>query len=143
MTIRTDKAQTTMDHELIVAERYRWWGVYLIREKRRLRGIAEAVQAEEAAAALKQQTNHLEEQIASDGSETPEELLTRVDTELGMTDALMQLASTESEGIDELDTSEGAIKDKPPIPEDRLRRKLAGRARLLASKQDDTEDEAF
>jgi|GEM_PF-3371444 len=143
MTIRTDKAQTTMDHELIVAERYRWWGVYLIREKRRLRGIAEAVQAEEAAAALKQQTNHLEEQIVSDGSETPEELLTRVDTELDLADALQEMAPTESVEAEEPDTRADAAQDKQPIPEDRLRRKLAGRARLLASKQDDTEDEAF
>jgi hypothetical protein len=33
------------------AERYLWWPIYLIREKRRLAGITEAVQAASAAAA--------------------------------------------------------------------------------------------
>lgn len=32
-----------LDHEHILAERYHWWGVYLVREKRRLSAIAQAV----------------------------------------------------------------------------------------------------
>jgi hypothetical protein len=36
------------------AERYRWWHVYLVREKRRLAGITEAVRAATAAAAAPQ-----------------------------------------------------------------------------------------
>ncbi len=34
------------DHELEAADRMKWWGVFLIREKRRLQGIAAAVQGE-------------------------------------------------------------------------------------------------
>jgi len=54
VTLRTNTLDAHIDHELAVAERYRWWGVYLIREKRRLQGIAQAVQAEQATAALGQ-----------------------------------------------------------------------------------------
>ncbi|MGF1505415.1 MAG: hypothetical protein ACFB51_09880 [Anaerolineae bacterium] len=42
-----------MPHESLVAERYRWWGVYLIREQRRLQAIADAVQAEHAQQAVR------------------------------------------------------------------------------------------
>ncbi len=33
------------EHEVLTAERMKWWGVFLIREKRRLQGIADAVNA--------------------------------------------------------------------------------------------------
>ena len=49
MTNETGKLESYAEHEQTVAGRYKWWGVYLIREKRRLGGIAQAVQAEAAA----------------------------------------------------------------------------------------------
>jgi hypothetical protein len=38
--------QALADHELEAADRMKWWGVFLIREKRRLQGIAAAVQGQ-------------------------------------------------------------------------------------------------
>ena len=43
MTTKTAKIDSYIDHEGPVAERYKWWGVYLVREKRRLQGIAQAI----------------------------------------------------------------------------------------------------
>ncbi len=37
------KPKSIVDQEQATAERYRWWGVYLIREKRRLQAIADAI----------------------------------------------------------------------------------------------------
>ena len=88
------KLEAYADHEGIVAERYRWWGVYLVREKRRLGGIAEAVQAEEAARVTRMGAETLDPTLArEDGEpvETPDELLTRVDAELEMEEALAEL----------------------------------------------------
>ena len=51
MTNAGNRLEAYLEHEGTVAERYKWWGVYLIREKRRLGGIADAVQAGEAARA--------------------------------------------------------------------------------------------
>jgi hypothetical protein len=41
----TDPMDVYLEQEKTAAERYRWWGVYLVRERRRLQGIADAVQA--------------------------------------------------------------------------------------------------
>jgi hypothetical protein len=52
MAGKTDMAGgSPLDFEGTVAVRYRWWGVYLLREKRRLQAIADAVALSEAAAA--------------------------------------------------------------------------------------------
>jgi len=40
---KTDILDSYVEQEKVVAERYRWWGVYLIREQRRLQGIADVV----------------------------------------------------------------------------------------------------
>ena len=88
------KLEAYADHEQAVAERYKWWGVYLVREKRRLGGIAEAVQAEEAARVTQLRVAPVDEEVAQpaiEGTESPDELLNRVDAELEMTDALAQL----------------------------------------------------
>lgn len=87
MPSRQGKGDAYTDHERTVAGRYRWWGVYLMRERRRLEGIARAVGAGQE-------------------GETPEELLAR------------------------LDAAPGAAGDP-------LRRRLAGRARLLGGRRDD------
>jgi len=94
MTNEANKLETYADHEGIVAERYRWWGVYLVREKRRLGGIAEAVQAEEAARLTGMRAAPPDQEVAQpalEGAETPDELLTRVDAEIAMDDALAEL----------------------------------------------------
>ncbi len=104
MPAEMSKADTYIDHERPVAERYRWWGVYLIREKRRLQGIAEAVQAEEAAAALRAQTAPLPESQAADevmtmpGLEMPDELLTRLDAEMETAGVLAEIEEVETTG---------------------------------------------
>ena len=132
MTTRSSKAETYIDHELTVAGRYRWWGVYLIREKRRLQSIADAVQAGEAAAALRQPVHQPEVPAAGGRSATPEELLARVDAELG---------PAKAEGGEGADTHGDTARKTQVIPEDRLRRRLAGRAKLLAGRQDEPEDD--
>jgi hypothetical protein len=53
----SSKIDAFLAHENTVAERYRWWGVYLIREQRRLQAIADAVQAEDAQQAVRGQHN--------------------------------------------------------------------------------------
>ncbi len=108
MPAEMSKADTYIDHELPVAERYRWWGVYLIREKRRLQAIAdaianchEAVQAEEAAAALKPQTAPLPEPQTADeamtmpGTQMPDELLTHLDAELEEVDTTGEVGESQ------------------------------------------------
>jgi hypothetical protein len=51
----SSKIDAFLAHENTVTERYRWWGVYLIREQRRLQAIADAVQAEDAEQAVRGQ----------------------------------------------------------------------------------------
>lgn len=111
MTTPTNKLDAYIDHERLVAERYRWWGVYLVREKRRLQGIAEAVKAEEAALATRS---------VREDAETPEEMLTRVDAEIAPDETLAELEEEEDDKSDEDDLSDEA-----------LRRKLSGKAALL------------
>ncbi len=43
MPSRQGKGDPYTDHERTAAGRYRWWGVYLMRERRRLATLGEAV----------------------------------------------------------------------------------------------------
>ena len=123
MTTQTNHMEAIIDHEGQVAERYRWWGVYLIREKRRLQGIAEVVQARAAQDAVRATPRTPASPERALPSEAPEELLTRVDAELALSAAL-----------DELDQT-------PPNDSDDLPRKLAGRATLLGQQARQRADE--
>lgn len=120
MTSRTSKVDTYIDHEGPVAEAYKWWGVYLIREKRRLQGISEAVAG---GVPLAGDTSIDDTQPAPAGTETPDELLTRVDAELGIDDAL-----SEMEGIgDEESKAQGnSLRDEKNISNHPQKRKLSG-----------------
>ena len=131
MTTRTSKVDSFIDHESLVAERYRWWGIYLIREKRRLQGIADAVQAEAAQRVVRSEetTSDLPE-----GIESPDELLTRVDAEIQLHEAVEQLDAVEQ---DETPT------EPMPAPDETLRRKLSGRAALLRQGSSQNEEEDY
>jgi hypothetical protein len=165
MTIRTSKVDTYIDHEGPVAERYQWWGVYLVREKRRLQGIAEAVAggtplvggtpmvggiplAGNTPAAPGPSTNEMgtflpvsPEISGPEGTETPDELLTRVDAELGIAEALSELG--ESEQAQESKAHGDSVRDEKNLPDDLQKRKLSGRAALLNRKKPSQSGEEF
>jgi hypothetical protein len=136
MTTRTSKVDTFVDHESLVAERYRWWGVYLIREKRRLGGIAEAVQAEAAQAVVRSGEGRSGLPDLPADIELPDELLTRVDAELALNDALEELEAGDEQP--ESDTT-----DRVAEPDDDLQRKLSGRAALLGQQAREDEDDSY
>jgi len=147
MTTRTSKVDTYIDHEAVVAERYQWWGVFLIREKRRLQGIAEAVAGGTPLAGMSQDTRpnapvQAEEIVPSD-VETPDELLTRVDAELEMTDALSALGETGPTSEEESKAQGISLRDEETIPDDLKKRKLSGRASLLNRKKAASSAEDF
>jgi hypothetical protein len=52
MAKQSTQLQALADHELEAADRMKWWGIFLVREKRRLQGIANAVQGLKAEQAL-------------------------------------------------------------------------------------------
>jgi hypothetical protein len=133
MTTRTSKVDTFVDHESLVAERYRWWGVYLIREKRRLGGIAEAVQAEAAQAVVRSGEGRSGLPDLPADVELPDEMLTRVDAELALNDAIEELAANDEE-------PEPDVADLETTSEDDLNRKLSGRAALLGQQAREDED---
>ena len=128
MTTRTSKVDTYIDHEGPVAEAYKWWGVYLIREQRRLQAIADAI-AEPVAAV---DTSLDDTQPIVPGVETPDDLLTRVDAELGIEDALAELEGSEGE---ESKTRGSSARDEKTIPDRPEKRKSSGRAALLGRKK--------
>ena len=120
MTVRTSKVDTYIDHEGPVAEAYKWWGVYLIREKRRLQGISEAVAG---GVPLAGDTSLDDIQSTQAGIETPDELLTRVDAELGIDDALSVL---EGVGDEESKAQGNSLRDEENISNHPQKRKLSG-----------------
>jgi hypothetical protein len=90
------------EHEKLTATRMHWWGVYLVREQRRLQGIADRVRAQEAAKATGHKPVPLfhQEYVESargdlqtvPGHEgTSERLLTRLDAEVSEEGALSEL----------------------------------------------------
>src|SRR5688572_27123619 len=98
MTTKTVKMDTYIDHEGPVAERYKWWGVYLVREKRRLDGIAQAVASGTPLAENSEyDTRPIQPIQLPEGVETPDELLTRVDAEMEIANALAELEEEEPE----------------------------------------------
>lgn len=123
MTVGTNSVDALIDHEALVASRYRWWGVYLVREKRRLQGISEAVQAEAAQAIVRSE-------VLPDGTESPDALLTRVDSEIALSDAAAELEA------------EPDISETKPESDTPLKRRLSGRAAILRQPPTD-EDEDF
>ena len=135
MTTKTAKMDTYIDHEGPVAERYKWWGVYLVREKRRLQGIAQAVASGTPLAGSSVfDTRPIQPIQMPEGVETPDELLTRVDAEMKIADALAEL-----EGQPEESKAHGSsVRDEGTIPDDVTRRKLSGRAALLGKKRSET-----
>ncbi len=139
MTVRPSKVDTYIDHEGPVAERYQWWGVFLIREKRRLQRIAEAVAGGTPLVGMRQDTQAAvplrAEEITPPGVETPDELLTRVDAELEMTDALSALGDSGSSEGEESKAQGVSLRDEETIPDDLKKRKLSGRASLLGRKK--------
>jgi hypothetical protein len=116
----TDPMDVYLEQEKTAAERYRWWGVYLVRERRRLQGIADAVQAN---LPLDQHPVTLPE-----GMETPEELLVRVDAELALQEADQALAEVEAED------------DETQLSDADLKRKLSAKAALLNRQPDEEGD---
>ena len=130
MTEETKQLDAYAEHELTVAQRYKWWGVYLVREQRRLAGIAAAVQAEEAARATK-----LPPVVDDEGKERAEQLLTQVDTELELSDALAVLEGGEPK------THGQAVRDEESIAEDRLQRKSGQKATLPAKETSKADEE--
>jgi len=128
MTGRTSKVDSYIDHEGPVAEAYKWWGVYLIREQRRLQAIADAI-AEPVEVA---DTSLDDTQPIIPGAETPDGLLTRVDAELGIEDALSELEGIEEE---ESKTRESSARDEKTISDRPEKRKSSGRAALLGRKK--------
>ncbi len=123
MTVRTSKVDTYIDHEGPVAEAYKWWGVYLIREKRRLQGISEAVAG---GVPLVGDAGLVDKEPVSTGIETPDELLTRVDAELGLDDALSELEVVRSGGEEESEAQGISLRDEETIPDHREKRKSSG-----------------
>src|SRR5689334_7705399 len=116
MTVRTSKVDTYIDHEAVVAERYQWWGVFLIREKRRLQGIAEAVAGGTPLAGMSQGTRPSAsediEDIVPPGAETPDELLTRVDAEMEISDAFSALEETVADQEEESKAQGSSLRDE-------------------------------
>lgn len=138
MTTKSVKMDTYIDHEGPVAERYKWWGVYLVREKRRLQGIAQAVASGTPLAGNSSDfdTHPLPPIRLPEGVETPDELLTRVDAELEIVEALAEMEEGEPE--EESKAHGGSVRDEETIPDDITRRKLSGRAALLSKKRSNT-----
>jgi hypothetical protein len=136
MTTRTSKVDTFIDHESLVAERYRWWGVYLIREKRRLQGIADAVQAEAAQAIVRSED---EEHDLTAGIESPDALLTRVDAEIALDEAAEQLEADDRRAVPSEPGSSRTVAEV----DDTLKRRLSGRAALLRQQTPTDEDEDY
>jgi hypothetical protein len=104
------------------AERYLWWPIYLVREKRRLAGITEAVRGMAVAGSE-----------SLDDSERLDELLARVDGMDEMGDDEAEEAKTQ--GI--------SLRDEETIHDDREKRKHAGRGALLGRKKHSDETEEF
>ncbi len=75
-----DSLAAYADHELLTAERMKWWGVFLIREKRRLQGIAEAVNAN----AINETVDTSMPPNGTISRESIEALLDRIDDEPGL-----------------------------------------------------------
>ena len=119
----TDPMDVYLEQEKTAAERYRWWGVYLVRERRRLQGIADAVQAN---LPLDQPPVTLPE-----GVETPEELLVRVDAELALQEADQALAEAEQPKPED---------DDIRLSDAALKRKLSAKAALLNRQPDEEGD---
>jgi hypothetical protein len=161
MPIRTSKVDTYIDHEGPVAERYQWWGVYLIREKRRLQGIADAVASgtplvagtplaggtplppSSAPAEMRSVPPVSPDTSVPEDVETPDELLTRVDAELGIADALSEIEVPEGSDKLESKTHGDSVRDNRNIPDDLTKRKLSGRAALLNRKKPSQSAEDF
>jgi hypothetical protein len=161
VTVRTSKVDTYIDHEGPVAQRYQWWGVYLIREKRRLQGIAEAVATgtplvggtplvsgtpltvSPALDATQPVLPDSPEISVPEGVETPDELLTRVDAQLGIADALSELEEPEGSDKSESKTHGDSVRDEENLPDDLQKRKLSGRAALLNRKKQGQSAEGF
>lgn len=119
MTVGTNSVEALIDHEALVASRYRWWGVYLVREKRRLQGIAETVQAEAAQAIVRLEAGQSDPQgDLPDNIESPDALLTRVDSEIELNDA-----------AEALDTA--STEDTQSVVDENLKRRLARHSAFL------------
>ncbi len=138
MSTKTAKIDTYIDHEGLVAERYKWWGVYLVREKRRLQGIAQAVASGTPLAGNSEfDTRPIQPVQLPEGLETPDELLTRVDAEMEIADALAEL----EDEVEESKAHGNSVRDEGTIPDDVTRRKLSGRAALLGKKRAETSED--
>jgi hypothetical protein len=155
MTIRTSKVDTYINHEGPVAERYQWWGVYLTREKRRLQGIAEAVASGTPLASgiplvvgpAQGDTQPVllvtPEISMPEGVETPDELLTRVDAELGIAEALSEMEEPADSEAQESKAHGDSVRDEENLSDDLKMRKLSGRAALLNRKKPGQSAEGF
>ena len=93
------------EHEKLTATRMHWWGVYLIREQRRLQGIADRVRSQEAARAIGHKPNIFDAENPPDNLQTTpdyeavsEQLLTRLDAEAAEEDALSALGDQDDDG---------------------------------------------
>jgi len=126
MTTKSVKMDTYIDHEGPVAERYKWWGVYLVREKHRLQAIADAIADGNQAVASgtplagnnsDYDTRPMQPIQLPEGVETPDELLTRLDAELEIAEALAELEEDEPEE-QESKAHGDSVRDEQTIPDD-------------------------
>jgi hypothetical protein len=109
-TTSTTPLDAITETEKLAAARMKWWGVYLVREKRRLQGIADRVNAQATAQAVGHMPpptlpdpTAFQEAVAPDpspstpGGETPEEMLVRLDAEIAVEEATAELEAEETE----------------------------------------------
>lgn len=81
MAKQSGKLQAFADHEVEAAERMKWWGVFLVRERRRLQGIAQVVQPNGSASSGEPESAARNGYVSR---ETIEALLDRLDEEHGL-----------------------------------------------------------
>ena len=109
----TSPLEAITETEKLAAARMKWWGVYLVREKRRLQGIADRVNAQETAqavghiptpppaladpAAFQAAIDSPDPNSPTSGGETPEEMLVRLDAQITVEDAAAELEVEETE----------------------------------------------
>ncbi len=109
-TTSTTPLDTITETEKLAATRMKWWGVYLVREKRRLQGIADRVNAQATAQAVGhtpppalpdptafQEAIEPDPSPSTSGGETPEEMLLRLDTQIAVEEATAELEAEEAE----------------------------------------------
>jgi hypothetical protein len=142
----TQQQSVYSETEKKAAERYLWWPIYLVREKRRLAGITEAVRA---GAAVVEHTSLAPDVSLDDTQPAPadfeeiDELLGRIDVALSANDVLPWLEKMEDREEEESKAQGISLRDEKTIPDDVQKGKNSGRAALLGRKKHGSEAEDF